>query len=190
MVAVLFFTYNISSSSVVFAKYSTSKSWVYIMSIAEIVVCYTMLVCNMLLYGLTDYNYFGEFKYMFKWKLFSLNFYYIHVGVRVGVGILVSLIGNYISGGIVTAVFLGMGVLILVMRPYADLNQSLRSATNYLAGAFIFAMFSVVSFRGQTNRTVFETWIPVIIIGLLFLLVAIAIGFIIRQWVMDYKVKE
>ena len=70
MVIVLFLMYNISASTATFAIYSTTRDWKFILSIVEIGICFSLVLFVCLMYFWTDYNYFGEFKYMFKWLIF------------------------------------------------------------------------------------------------------------------------
>ena len=70
MVVVLFILYDLTASATIFAFNSTTRDWKFTVSIVEIAVSFTIVIMISLMYILSDYNYFGEFKYMFKWKTF------------------------------------------------------------------------------------------------------------------------
>ena len=154
-----------------------------------------MITCNMVLYGVTDYNYFGEFKYMFKWKRVSLGWYFVYVGGRVVCGGVLGGMGvenGAVAAGVVGGVLMGVGVVVAVMRPYADVWQSVRAAGNFVVAGVVFGLYGVVGWREQQGGAVstLETYIPIVILALLFFVVAVALAFVIRQWILDRKIKE
>lgn len=125
---------------------------------------------------------------MFKWNKFELNYYYFHATMRIIVGLIIGFANySYIAGASVSGVFLLLGLLTIVKRPYSDSLQSIRSSVNLLVGSIIFLLFTAISFNGPTNGNNFFSRIPIVIIILLYGVVSMAIGFIARQYVMMNK---
>ena len=142
----------------------------------------------MALFGLRDYNFFGEFKCMFKWMTFELNFYYIHVGARILFGVLLGAASSSFYCGIAVSAGLCIVSLVIILRkPYSDILQSVRSAANMWIGAIIFILYTIAAITGPTNGSTFYSRIPIVIVGLLFAVVLLALGFVIRQYIVDVK---
>ena len=161
------------------------------MSIVVIMVCFAIIAFTAVLYGLTDYNYFGEFKCMFKWATFELNFFYIHIGIRLLFGLLLgALSGSFYSGIVVAVGLLAVALLTIIKQPYAGILHSVRSAVNLLIGAVIFTLYSAVAAVGPTDGRTFYSRVPLMITALLFVVVLMAGAFVARQYAIEIKKRK
>jgi hypothetical protein len=96
-------------------------------------------------YGFMDYTYFGEFKSLFKWDKFSLNYYYIHIITRILFStIIVIFIESFAPAIAITVILFGAFLLTSIKSPYADPWHSVRSSINFFIGFMIFLLFTLV----------------------------------------------
>lgn len=150
-----------------------------------------MVILILVLYSLADYNYFGEFKYLFKWKTLDLNYYSICVVIRIIIGLLIGgLIDFSPTPCIIAAIYMMMTVLTVVKRPFADVQHTIRTTINYLIAFTIFVLYSLIGIQGPQGGRSMHTKFPLIIVCLLYVVVFVSLGYVIRQFIMDRRTKQ
>lgn len=101
------------------------------------------------MYFLSDYNYFGEFKYMFKWQKFELNYYLLQIAIRIISGVVFGAAHNhFISGISVMCLFIILTLITAIKNPFADKLHTIRSAFVTFVGAFIIGLYSFIALLG------------------------------------------
>lgn len=145
---------------------------------------------NLLIYGITDFNYMGEFKYFFKWNGVDHKIYYLLVFNRIVSAIFLSVFNNYyISSITILVVLVIASVAIGIRGPYAIKAHTARSVINLIVSAAIICIYFVISLAGPTQGENFYSKLPFLIIALLFAIIFMALGFIIAEIIMRFRKK-
>lgn len=127
---------------------------------------------------------------MFKWQTLDLNFYFIYISARILVGLLIGGLLNFtITPAIISGIFFIVFLLTIIRKPYADIQHTVRSSVNYFIACLIFGMYSALSINGTQSGKSFDTKFPLIIVCLLFFVTLMALGYVIRQFIMDRRTK-
>jgi hypothetical protein len=152
------------------------------MNICISIIFGVLSIFSLCLYLLKDFNYMGQFKYIFKWNYFDLSSYIVFFISRILFSIaLVIGNGNFISVAVVIGALLLMGLLIAIRKPYANKTHTARSVFNIFISAIILSCYLTLSIKGPTTGNDFFSKIPLLVVGLASLPVFVALAFVIKD---------
>lgn len=186
MFAVLFSLSNFGASATLFVMFFDASSPNLAMNLVSIIFEIGVVVFVFVMYGIADYNYCGEFKYSFKWNGLALNYYYSQMALKLVSGCLLAGMSKiYYSSMVVSVLFLLVAIFTVVARPYSDNLQTVRSTANLLLGSLILGGYTLMEIQGPKLNN-FNEYIPVFIVGLLYLITFMGTGFLIRSFKMNF----
>ena len=179
----IFCIYQFSALVALFATYTTSTAgWQFYANICLAAVFIGITIFSLVLYSTSDFNYMGEFKYLFKWNSLDLKIYNVMIISRVIFGVTFA-IGNasFVSVVAVIVVLFIMSLFFVIRKSYANRLHTARSIANMLLSIGILSCYLVLSIKGYTTGEDFYSKIPLIVIILSAIAVVMAIGFIIKD---------
>lgn len=186
LIALLSFS-NAGASTALFFMHFNSDSPYFILNILEIVFNVGLVIFVFVIYGVTDYNYCGEFKYSFQWNKISLNYYYIQMVIKLMSPVILVVISDALYSLIIVLVlFLVGGIFTILAKPYADKLQTARSVFNFIIGCLIFGLYILMNIKALRFYS-FVHCIPFVITILLYLVTLTSLGFVIKQFKQTYE---
>jgi hypothetical protein len=81
--------------------------------------------------------------------------------------------------------FLLLSLITVIKNPFADKFHTIRSSIITFVGALIIGLYTLVSVGGSSG---FQAKVPLIVFILLFMVIAMTLFFIIRQYIASAKI--
>ena len=136
---------NFSVSTSLFIRNWSVSSAHFSLNIFLMIFGLGQILYVMIIYGITDYVYCGEFKYNFKWNKFSLNYYYIQISIKFISAITLATLNTSFHSFVVIAVLFFIATIVTaVCQPYSINPHTARSTINLLICSIVFGLFGMM----------------------------------------------
>ena len=136
---------NFSVSTSLFIKNWSVFNVHFSLNIFLMVFGLCQIIYVIVIYGITDYIYCGEFKYNFKWNKLALNYYYIQMFIKFISAIILAILNkSFYSFVIIAVLFFIAAIVTAACRPYSNNPHTARSAINLIICSIIFGLFCMM----------------------------------------------
>lgn len=180
--AVVFLTYHILVSLLIWAIYSKSQGSLFPFSIADAVFSMSVAIVLMVLFKMKP-QHFGDFKTAFKPDKLSQSHYYLLIGSRIILSILLVGTNSTKVSGFLCAIVPLLSIIYLgIRRPYSHNYNNFRAIFNSSAEFLILAIYGYYRcfVTYDSSFTGINAFLPYVVIALLAVTIIVNIAAIVK----------